>query len=104
MIKIVLLTVFLALAGCTGCANTPKTVPQAQVVSYSQIASTMQEANRLYQIGVLNDKQHREVHLRLTQAYELVIGAEEYKDLPQQYKQAKERITEIYDEAKEMLE
>lgn len=104
MIKVLLLTVFLALAGCTGCSNTPKTVAQAQVISYAQIASAMQDANRLYQLKVLNDEQHRAVHTRLTQAYKLTVEAENYRDLPEQYEKAKEEVLEIYNEVKEMLE
>lgn len=102
--KVLIVALFaLFLAGCSGCSNTPKTVAQAQVISFSQIASTMEDANKLYRIGLLNDKQHKAVHTRLTQAYNLVIKAEDYKGLPQQYEQAKEEIMIIYNEAKEML-
>lgn len=104
MVRILVLSVFLALAGCSGCSNTPKTVAQAQVISYSQIASAMQDANRLYMLGVLNDEQHKAVHTRLTQAYNLVVLAEDYRDLPEQYSKAKEEVTEIYNDVKEMLE
>lgn len=104
MIKILVLSVFLALAGCSGCTNTPKTVAQAQVISYSQIASAMTDANRLYRLEVINDEQHKAVHERLTQAYELTIAAEDYRNLPEQYEKAKEEVSRIYNEVKEMLE
>jgi hypothetical protein len=104
MIKILVLAVFLALAGCSGCSNTPKTVAQAQVIGYSQIASAMEDANRLYRLGVIDDAQHKEVYTRLLQAYNLTAQAEEYKNLPDQLAKAKEEVTRIYNEVKEMLE
>ena len=104
MIKVVVIAVFLALAGCSGCSNTPKTVAQAQVISYAQIASTMQDANRLYRLKIIDDKQHAKVHKHLTKAYQLTVEAEEYRDLPEQYQEAKDKVLEIYQEAKELLE
>lgn len=104
MIRVLILSVFLVLAGCSGCSNTPKTVAQAQVISYSQIASAMQDANRLYRLKVLDDEQHAQVHKLLTEAYELTIKAEDYKDVPDQYRKAKEEISEIYNKVREMLE
>jgi len=104
MIKVLILAVFLALAGCSGCSNTPKTVAQAQTISYSQIASAMDEANRLYTLGALTDEQHKAVYTRLLSAYDLTVQAEGYKALPGLLAQTKDEVTRIFNEAKGMLQ